>query len=132
MQMETRRQSRRKGIPRRRPAVRASPVDADEAACREAAAETLGQEEGLFLLRLAVANRVRMWADCPHEPCRRARACRGDDMVCVEERRDELKRKVLQEVVWLLCTTGVSSDEFYDYLEEVTSEDDEDSDRPDV
>ena len=66
-----------------------------------------------------------MWEDCPHEACRRARTCRGDDMACFEERRGELKRKVLEEVVLLLCIAGVSSDEFYDYLDEVTDDADD-------
>ena len=69
-----------------------------------------------------------MWADCPHQACRRARACSGDDMVCVEERRGELKRKILEEVVLLLSTAGVSSNEFYDYLDEVTADADDDGD----
>ncbi len=92
----------------------------------------LGPEAGKLALRLVIANRVQMWADCPHEVCRRARACRADDMVCFEERRDELKRKVLQEVVLMLCTADISSGEFYDYLDEVTADPEEDGGDPEA
>ena len=75
--------------------------------------------------RLAIVNEFRLWADCPRTACRRSGKCRGEDAECFEERRDELKHAVLRQVVWLLCTTGISSDEFYDYLDEVVADADD-------
>jgi hypothetical protein len=109
----------------RRPPVQAKPGEADG---RVAELRALGPEAGEFALTLVVVNRFRMWAECPHQACRRARACRGDDMVCLEERSEELKRKILEEVVLLLCAARVSSDEFYDYLDEITEDAEQDSD----
>ena len=94
----------------------------DEAGHGVAALTALGPQAGEFVLRLVIVNRLHMWEDCPHEACRRARACRDDDMACFEERRGELKRKVIEEAVIMLCTAGVSSDEFYDYLDEVADD----------
>ncbi len=128
MQVESTRLSRTAGKRRRRrrPAAPVRPGNAeDEADGHIVERKALGPEEGAVVLTLVVANRFRMWADCPHQACRRARACSGDDMVCVAERRGELKRKILEEVVLLLATVKVSSDEFYDYLDEVSADADE-------
>ncbi len=114
---------------RRRPAAQVKPGNAEEEADRQIAElKALGPDAGELVLILSIANRFRMWADCPHQACRCARACSGDDMVCVEERRGELKRKILEEVVLLLSTAGVSSNEFYDYLDEFTADADDDGD----
>ena len=33
-----------------------------------------------------------------------------------------MKQRILEYVVWLLCTADISSDAFYDYLDEVTAD----------
>ena len=126
MQVETMEPSRTaaKRKRRRRPAA---PGDAEDEADRQMAElKALGPEVREQVLILLIANRFHMWADCPHQACRRARACSDDDTLCVEERRALLKRKILQEVVLLMATVGVNSDEFYDYLDEVTADEDGD------
>ena len=87
-------------------------------------ARELGPEAVEFMRRLAIVNEFGLWEDCAREACRRAGKCRGGDAECFDERRGELKRAILQHVVSLLCTANVSSDEFYDYLDEVTEEGD--------
>ena len=110
------------------PAVEVRHGGEDEADRLHAKLKALGPEAEAFGQRLIVANLFDMWADCPHEPCRRAGKCRGEDVACFDERRPELTRKVLAHVVPLLCIANVSSDEFYDYLDEVTADVDDDGD----
>ena len=103
--------------------------DEDEADRLFASLRALGPEAEAFGQRLLVVNVFHMWADCPHEPCRRAGTCRGEDVACFDERRPELQRRILKHVVPLLCVAGVSSDAFYDYLDAVTAEFDAGDDR---
>ena len=92
----------------------------------------LGPEGEDMIRRLAIVNEFGLWENCSREACRRAGKCRGDDVDCFDEQRAELKRAILQHVVWLLCTTRVSSGEFYDYLDEVTADPDEDGGGPEA
>ncbi len=112
---------------RQPPAIRSTVAD-DEADRVVAELRALGPEAEDFARRLVVVNQFGMWQDCPHDACRRARTCRGEDIECLDERRPELTRRVLQYVVMLLCTAGVSSDAFYDYLDAVTADIDADGD----
>ncbi len=88
--------------------------------------KALGPEAEEFFRILAIVNEFQMWKECPREACRRTRKCRGDNAECFDERRYELKRKILRYVVWMMCTAEVSSEEFYDYLDEATDEEGED------
>ena len=72
-----------------------------------------------------VVNALDMWKDCPIAACRRNRTCRGPAMECFTDRADELKRRAIAHAVYFLFTAGVSSDEFYDYLEEGDDEADD-------
>ncbi len=128
MQIEKNR-SRGKNKGRRLPSAdRPSVPDGDEVDRFVGKLRALGPEAEEFGQRLMVANAFDLWADCPNESCRRAGKCRGEDIGCFDERRAELVRKILQHVVALLCIANVSSDEFYDYLDEVTADADDDGD----
>ena len=67
--------------------------------------------------KFVVVNALDMWKDCPIAACRRKRTCRGREMECFTDRNDELRRRAIAHAVYFLFTAGVSSDEFYDYLE---------------
>ena len=86
----------------------------------------LGPEASEFVRRLSIANEFCMWKQCSRETCRRAERCRGEDVECFDEQRGELKRAILELVIWLMCTADISSNEFYDYLDEVTADADDD------
>lgn len=88
----------------------------------------LGPEGADMMRRLAIANEFRLWKDCARMACRRAGKCRGEDIACFDEQEDALKPAILRLVVWLMCTADISSDEFYDYLDEVTDDADDDDD----
>ncbi len=97
-----------------RRARRAPPETAADVAAR---LQALGPEAVEFARRLAIVNSFEMWADCPREECRRARLCRGADADCFDERRGELKQRMLKLIVMWLVAANISQDEFYDYLE---------------
>jgi hypothetical protein len=107
---------------RLQPAEPARPEHDDEVGRLVSKLKALGPEAEEFARRLVVVNDFHLWKDCPRAACRRARKCRDDDVACFDERRAALKRQILQFVVMLLCTADISSDEFYDYLDEVTED----------
>lgn len=88
--------------------------------------KALGPEAEDFYRRLAIVHEFELWKECSRETCRRAGKCRGDNAECFDEQRYDLKRKILRLVVWMMCTAEISSEEFYDYLDEVTDGEGED------
>ena len=97
----------------------------------EIAAElkALGPEAEDFFRKLALVNEFTLWKECSREACRRVGKCRGENAECFDEQRYQLKRSILRVAVWMMCTAEVSSEEFYDYLDEVTDEEAEDDER---
>ena len=132
MQVEKVKQATRKGDPRQPRASQARPAHEDEAVRIARNIQAMGPDIVEFARRLLVANMMEMWADCPHDACRRAKTCRGEDVACFKERRAELTRRILKHVFLLLFTADVSSDAFYDYLDSVTEDADDEDGNPDL
>ena len=102
----------------------------EEAGDLAAELKALEPEAGALVRRLALVDEFGLWKDCARERCRRAGKCRGEDAECYDEQRDALKQRVLECVIWLLCTADVRSDEFYDYLHDITDDFNDDDQEP--